>query len=244
MKKILCFIILFLICSQNTFAEGIKVAVASNFAVTIKKIVKVYEESSGNKVSIILGSTGKLYAQIKHGAPFDIFLAADTLRPQLLEKENIAVDESRFTYAMGQLVLWYPGKSLDPFSIDELRKLNFDKLSIANPKLAPYGRAAKQVLDHIGIFDKIKYRTVRGENIGQAYQYIESGNAQMGFVSLAHVIDRQNTNSYWKVPSEYYSPIKQQAVLLNSKNETIEFYDFLKSETSKKIIQKFGYKTQ
>lgn len=238
--KLFYIVFILIFSAKQISAQEIKVAVASNFSRAMKNIVSEYEKRSSYKVTIILGSTGKHYAQISNGAPYDIFLAADSLRPKLLEDNNFTVQNTRFTYAIGQLVLLSNKYDLENFQLNDFDKLSFNKLALANPKLAPYGCAAYDVLKHLNLVNAIRKKIVQGENVNQAYQFIISGNADIGFVSLSHVINTKRKN-YFIIPSELYSPIKQQAVLLNKNIASIDFYNFLKSEKVKKIINEFGY---
>lgn len=226
--------------SQSVIADNVNVAVASNFAISVKEIAKDFERSSGHKTTISFGSTGKLYAQILHNAPYDVFLSADQQRPQLLVKGQGATQ--RFTYAMGKLVLW---------SNDETREVNetalkrgdFRKLSLANPKTAPYGQAALDVLRNLGLTENLESRLVFGENIAQAYQFVATGNAQLGLVALAQILFN-DSGKYWEIPESLYEPIRQDAVLLQrgrGKPAATAFLDYLKSDAAKAIILKYGY---
>ena len=213
---------------------------ASNFSETIKKLSKSFEEKSGTKVNLIFGSTGKLYAQIRNGAPYDIFLAADKQRPQLLEKEEIVVPENSFTYARGSLVLWSP-------RVNNVKELllskNFKYLAMANPKLAPYGRAAKEVLQSFDLWDRLQGKIAYGENIVQTFHFIQSGNADLGFVAESQIKSSiyKMIGSFWKVPLTRYAPIEQQAVLLKNNNEARSFFEYLQSVEARKIITEYGY---
>ncbi|TCV86732.1 molybdate ABC transporter substrate-binding protein [Sulfurirhabdus autotrophica] len=228
-------------------AGEVNVAVAANFATTLEKLTKIFEAESGHKVLISSGSTGKLYAQIKLGAPFDVMLAADSERPQRMEAENLAVAGSRFTYATGRLVLW----SVQPDKVDKegrvLSQDTYRHLAIGNPKTAPYGTAARQVLEKMGLWEKIQPRLVQGEDIGQAFQFVVTGNAELGFVSLAQVKSAESKypGSYWLVPDTFYQPITQQAVLLDrgrNNDAAIAFLGFLKGKPAQAVIESFGYK--
>ncbi len=228
-------------------AEEVQIAVASNFSAPARKICDVFERKTGHKVIISYGSTGKLYAQIKNGAPFEIFLSADVETPEKLIEEKLSASHTPYRYATGRLVLW----SSSPGYIDSkgiiLQKGNFEHLAIANPKLAPYGRAAVEVLRKLGLIEKIKPGLVQGENITQAYQFISSGNAQLGFLALSQLIDNSGEirrGSYWIVPANLYSPLHQAGILLKAgenNRAAIDFFQFLKSPGAKKIIQKSGY---
>ncbi len=226
-----------------TLADEIYIAVASNFAGAMKTLVNEFEGSTEHRVILIPGSTGKHYAQIVNGAPFDLFFAADKKRPELLEVQGLVEPNSRFTYAIGKLVLWSP---LDDY-IDADGSVvdggDYHYLAIANPKLAPYGRAAKEVIESRGLWAALQSKLVRGENIAQAHQFVASGNASLGFVALSQIVKSSKVikGSYWKVPEELYSPIEQQAVLLKNSDVAREFLTYLKSDVAKAIIQGFGY---
>ena len=228
-------------------AGEVHVAVASNFINPLKAIAGSFERETGHRVVVIPGSTGKLYAQIKHGAPFDLLLSADDLRPRLLEGEGFAVPGSRFTYAIGKLTLW----SRNPRVIDGagkkiFRNVNFTHLAMANPKSAPYGRAAFETLKKLGVWNQLKGRVVQGENIGQTFQFIATGNAELGFVALSQVLDPKNKwpGSRWDVPSDLHDPIAQELVLLkhgDGNPAAIALINFIHSETARKIIKRYGY---
>ena len=202
-----------------------------------------FEKNSGHKVKLVFGSTGKHYAQIHNGAPFDIFFAADIKRPRLLEEEGIAIPGSRFTYAKGKLILWSPMPNYVDSEGEILRHGSFEHLAIANPNLAPYGRAAREVLQSRGLWDQMKHKSVRGENIGQAFQFVSSGNAELGFVAFSQVknIDEPIEGSYWEVPQSLYTPIEQQAVLLKDNEAGRSFISYIKSKPALKIIRNHGY---
>ena len=228
---------------MSAFAGQVRVAVASNFAETIRAIAERYEEQTGHSVLISTGSTGKHYAQIRHGAPFDVFLAADARRPALLEEEGIARPGSRYTYAIGKLVLWSPEAGMVDQHGRVLEQGGFRYLAIANPKLAPYGRAAQQLLESRGLWADMQGRLVRGENIGQTYQYVASGNAELGLVAYAQIRqpDLAATGSFWLVPQDLYDPIEQQAVLLKDKDIARDFLGYIRSDEGRTIIRSYGY---
>ncbi len=235
--------VLLISSSKLLMANEIQVATASNFYKPLKEIALRYEQVTGRKVTIISGSTGKLYAQIIHGAPFDIFFSADIKRAELLDKEGLAVTNSRFTYAIGQLILWSPEEDyIDPQG-NVLQHKDFRYLSIANPKLAPYGRAARESLEKMNLWKKLQGHIVRGENIGQTFQFVKTGNAQLGLVAYSQILHPGQAieGSYWRIPETYYSPIKQQAVLLKDNESAHHFYAFVNSKESRRIIQSFGY---
>jgi molybdate transport system substrate-binding protein len=229
----------------QTIADEIHIAVASNFTHTIKLLGTRFEASSGHKVTFSFGSTGKHYAQIKHGAPFHALFAADVKRPELLDKEGIALPGSRFTYAIGKVVLWSPKKDVVDAQGKVLQDGTFRHLAIASPKLAPYGRAARQVLVQRGIWEALQGRMVRGENIGQTFQFVKSGNAELGFIALSQIKHpaRAIEGSVWAVPQSLYSPIEQQAVLLRESDAARAFLTFVRSDESLEIMRGFGYAT-
>lgn len=226
-------------------ADEIRVSVASNFTEAIKSIAGRFEATTGHKVILISGSTGKQYAQIINGAPFDAFFAADTKRPKLLDEEGIALPGSRFTYAIGKVILWSPKAGFVENSIKVLEHGEFRHLAIANPKLAPYGKAAQEVLQAHGLWYAQRGRMVRGENIGQAFQFVKSGNAELGFVAYSQVKRPGHPieGSFWEVPQSLYSPIEQQAVLLKESDTARAFMLFVKSDEALDIIRGFGYGT-
>jgi len=226
-------------------ADELRIAVATNFSRTATVLAKQFEQQTGHTVRLAFGSTGKHYAQIIHGAPFDIFLAADERRPALLEKAGIAVPGSRFTYAQGRLVLWSPDENLIDKNAAVLSTGQFRKLAIANPKLAPYGLAAREVLQARGLWEKLRLRLVRGENIGQTFQFVRSGNAQLGFVAAAQIFSTDNNpdSSWWEPPQSLYTPIIQQAVLIKNTPATRAFVMFIKSKAVRALIQARGYHT-
>ena len=197
-------------------ADEIQAAVATNFHNPFRAVVKQFEKKTGHKVIIISGSTGKLYAQIVHGAPFDIFLAADDLRPRLLIQEGRAVSGPQYSYAFGKITLWSPTLNLISGSVEStLRKKKFSHIAIANPATAPYGKAALQPLKKLGQWDLLKPFMVQGENIGQTFHFVFSENAELGFVALSQVLDPKNNQKGKRIdiPSEYYDPIKQDIVI-------------------------------
>ena len=226
-------------------ADEVRVAVASNFTGAAKTISKHFEANTGHKVILAYGSTGKHYAQIINGAPFDVFLAADVDRPELLEKEGSAVPGSRFTYAVGKLVLWSPKRRYVQPGGRVLKRLNFRFLAIANPRLAPYGVAAREVLQARGLWEVLTDRLVRGENISQTFQFVKSGNAELGFIAYSQVKrpGLSPKGSIWIVPQALYQPIKQQAILLKDSKVARSFLSFMQSEEALQIIHDYGYDT-
>jgi molybdate transport system substrate-binding protein len=226
-------------------AESINVAVASNFRPAMLSLQQTFESASKHHINLIFGSTGKQYAQIKQGAPFDVFLAADTERPRLIEADGLAVNGNRFTYAIGQLVLWSAEDQFVDHDGKVLHQNDYQHLSIANPRLAPYGLAAQQTLQALGVWETVEKKLVYGENVSQAYQFIASGNARLGFVALSQVLATQEpaNGSHWVVPKSLYEPIAQQGVLLSDNEASRSFFSFLHSEQAIKIIQQHGYET-
>jgi len=232
-----------LLFSSELSANEIHVATASNFTETIKLIAQQFEKKTGHKVIIISGSTGKHYAQIKNGAPFDAFFAADSRRPELLDKEGAAIPGTRFTYAIGKVILWSPIEDYVDSKGQVLKKNNFRYLAVANPKLAPYGKAAQEILQDMELWSILRSRMVRGENIGQTFQFVKSSNAKLGFIAFSQV-KRPNQaieGSFWEVPQSLYTPIKQQAVLLKENDTARAFLSFIKEDESLRIIRSFGY---
>lgn len=233
--------------SATLHAEQVTVAVASNFTGAMKEIAAAFERESGHEVRLAFGSSGKFYAQIQHGAPFQVFFSADAAKPEALEKAGQAVPGSRFTYAVGGLVLWSAdsGRVQGPGT---LKAGNFNKLALANPKLAPYGAAAVQVLDRLGLAQATRPHWVQGENIAQTYHFVASGNAQLGFVALSQVTrdGEIREGSGWIVPAKLHRPIRQDAVLLQrgANNEAAQsLLRFVRGDKAAQIIRSFGYRT-
>jgi molybdate transport system substrate-binding protein len=199
-------------------AEELHVAVAANFSAPLQKLAPLFAQASGDQLIISAGSSGQLYTQIKQGAPFDVFLSADTDKPQLLEKDGLAVPDSQFTYAVGALVLWSPKPGLVDRDGKVLQTKKYHLIGVANPQTAPYGTAAQQVLTKLGLWDKLNqdHRIVTGENITQTWQYAASGNAELAFVALSQVLsaDGSISGSSWMVPQSMYEPIDQAGVII------------------------------
>jgi molybdate transport system substrate-binding protein len=234
-----------LLAALPAHAEDIFVAAAANFTAPMKLIAAEFEKDSGHTVVASFGSTGKFYAQIKNGAPFEVLLAADDETPAKLVKESMAVTGSQFTYAVGKLVLW----SAKPGLVDDaggvLKKGDFKHLSLADPKLAPYGAAGVETLKALGVYETAQPKIVTAETITQAYQFISSGNAELGFVALSQVLkDGRTEGSSWLVPGNLYTPIRQDAVVLppgKGKAAVDALMKFLKGDKAKAIIKSFGY---
>ena len=234
------------LAAASVDANELRVAVAANFAAPMQRIAVDFERDSGHKAVLSFGGTGKFYAQIKNGAPFDVFLSADDTTPAKLEAEGAAVSGTRFTYAIGRLVLW----SAKPGLVDEqgaiLRKGEFRHVAIANPKLAPYGVAAVETLTALKLLDPIQPKFVQAENIAQAYQFVASANAELGFVALAQVMHdgKLGAGSGWIVPAKLHQPIRQDAVILAKGRENpaaAALMNYLKSEKMRVVIKSFGY---
>jgi molybdate transport system substrate-binding protein len=227
-------------------AEQLSIAVASNFTAPMREIALEFEKATGHQLRISYGSSGKFFAQISHGAPFQVFLSADQAKPAALCDAGLAVPASRFSYAIGALALWSPESN----AVDEqgaiLRTGNFNKLAIANPLLAPYGRAAVEVLKRLKLDEVTREKWVTGENIAQTYQYVSTGNAEIGFVAVSQVIENGSlkSGSAWLLPSDLYTPIKQDAVLLTSAKDNQvakAFITYLKGSEAQEIIRAYGY---
>ena len=235
-----------LLVSANADAGEVQVAVAANFTAPMQRIATEFEKDSGHKAALMSGATGKFYAQISHGAPFEVFLSADDETPARLEKDGLAVAGSRFTYATGRLVLWSPREGYVDDKGEVLKKGDFRHLAIANPRTAPYGAAALQVLGKLGLQPALTPRFVQGENIAQTHSFVVSGNAELGFVALAQVYKdgRLGAGSAWIVPASLHAPIRQDAVLLMkgaSNPAAAALLKYLKGDKARAIIQSFGY---
>jgi molybdate transport system substrate-binding protein len=229
-----------------TIAGEVSVAVASNFTAPMKIIAQAFERDTGHKAILSFGATGQFYAQIKNGAPFAVLLAADDETPARLEREGVAVAGTRFTYATGKIVLWSKKADLIDDKGEILKAGKFDRLALANPKLAPYGAAAMQILEKMNLTKQLGPKLVEASNIGQTFQFVSSGNAALGFVALSQVFEngKLKEGSGWVVPSNLYSPIKQDAVLLTSGKANVAaqaLLQYLRSDKAKAIIVSFGY---
>lgn len=229
----------------NLASGPVRIAVASNFAGPAAELARAFEKQHpGAKVELSAGASGKLYAQIVNGAPFDVFLSADVERPQKLEAEGHAVRGSRGHYAMGRLVLVGPAMKASVDGPSVLEKGDFEHLSIANPETAPYGVAAQQVLTKLGLWKTLEPRLVRGENLTQAHQFVASGGAELGFVALSLVLTDKSPR--WEVPPALHEPIQQDAVLLTRAKHPLadDFMAFLESAAAKTLIRASGYGTE
>ncbi len=237
-------ILLTLLCVSGPItAAEIRVAVASNFSQAFKDISQLFLNKTGHRVIPIFGSSGKHYAQILNGAPFDAFFSADSKRAKLLAEKSIALRDSRFTYAIGKLVLWSPLPGIVDKDGHVLTQGKFRFLAMANPKLAPYGYAAQQVINARAARDRLQGRLVRGENIGQTFQFVKSGNAELGFVAASQIKRPGSVvaGSYWQPPQSLYNPIEQQAVLLTDNKTAHEFTQFVQSPEARQIMLGYGY---
>jgi molybdate transport system substrate-binding protein len=225
-------------------AEDLLVAVAANFAKPMEQLSVDFAQRSGHSIKVSTGSSGNFVKQIENGAPFAVFLSADEERPAKLEQDGNAVAGTRYTYAIGRLVLWSRKPGL--IGSDPAQALNGEDvrhIAIANPDVAPYGRAAMQTLQALGLWDKMQLKLVRGEDVAQTYQWVVTGNAELGFVALSQVA-KDESGSRWLVPTDLYQPIRQQAVLLKmgQNNPAAQaFLSYLRSEPARSIITGFGY---
>eukprot|EP01037_Dinobryon_pediforme_P002071 gene2071-2108_t len=223
-------------------AAQTSVAVAANFAEPAKEIAAAFKARTGNEAILSFGASGQFYAQIRQDAPFQILLSADEDRPRQLIQDRLALEPSRFTYAIGKLVLWSRSDALVRDG-DTLKSGRFDKVSIANPAAAPYGAAAIEAMKALGVYDALQPKIVQGNSIAQAFQFIETGNAELGFVALSQLAGN-SAGSRWLVPQSLYSPIRQDAVLLK-KGEGNEaaaaFLTFLKGPEARAVIERYGY---
>lgn len=228
------------------YADTFSVAVAANFTAPMQKIATAFEADTGHKAELSFGATGKFYAQITHGAPFQVLLSADDTTPARLEREGKAVAHSRFTYAIGTLVLWSAQPGTVDAKGDVLKSGDFKHLAIANPKLAPYGAAALQVMEKLGVATALQPRLVQGENIAQTFQFVSTGNAQLGFVALSQVMadGKIRSGSAWQVPASLHEPIRQDAVLLMPGKDSAAasaLLTYLRGSKARAIIQSYGY---
>ena len=232
--------------STAALAGDVQVAVAANFTAPMKQIAADFEKDTGHKAVLTFGATGKFYAQITNGAPFEVFLAADDETPAKLEKEGVAVNGSRWTYATGRLVLWSAQPGLVDAQGEVLKKGGFKKIAIAAPKLAPYGAAAVEVISKQGLQAALEPKLVQGESIGQAFSFVSTGNADLGFVALSQVYEggKIKSGSAWIVPANLHSPLRQDAVLLvKAKDSKVaaQLMAYLKTDKAKAVIRSFGY---
>jgi molybdate transport system substrate-binding protein len=235
-----------LLVGQTTWAASTLVAVAANFSKPMTEIAAEFKKDTGHSAKLSFGSTGKFVSQLEHGGPFEVLLSADEKAPQRLVESGLAVANSQFTYAIGRLVLW----SAKPGYVDDQGKIltagGFKHIALADPKLAPYGVAAVEVLKKQGLFEKLQPLFVQGENIAQTFQFVSTGNAPLGFIALSQVIENGKIakGSGWIIPRDYYAPIRQDAVLMKKGAENPAapaLLDYLKSAPALAIIEKYGY---
>jgi molybdate transport system substrate-binding protein len=240
--RVLCAMFLLTACRSED--RTVHIAVAANFTEPAKEIARLYEEKTSRATALSFGSTGQLLTQITQEAPFEIFLAADQESPKKTVADGLGIPDSVFTYAIGKLVLF--STTLDLTNGETiLRDRNFDKIAIANPTTAPYGAAAVEAMKGLGVYDQLNGKIVQGNNIAQTFQFVETSNAQLGFVALSQVVGR-DAKSLWRVPEDTYAPVRQDAVLLKQgadKESARAFMTFLKSPEAGAVIRKFGYST-
>jgi molybdate transport system substrate-binding protein len=235
-----------LLTLNSAWADEVQVAVAANFTAPIQAIAKDFEKDTGHKLVASFGATGQFYAQIKNGAPFEVFLSADDTTPEKLENEGETVKGSRFTYAIGTLALWSPKAGYVDDKGEVLKKNDYKHLSIANPKAAPYGLAATQVLAKLNLTEATKGKLVEGQNITQAFQFVSTGNAELGFVALSQIYKdgKVSNGSAWIVPANLHDPIKQDAVILNKGKDNAAakaLVDYLKGPKAAEVVKSYGY---
>lgn len=230
----------------SAHAADVSVAAAANFTAPMQRIAAAFEQDTGHKAILAFGSTGKFYAQIKNGAPFQILLSADDETPARLESEGLGVAGTRFTYAIGQLALWSRQPGLVDDQGEVLRNGKFERIALADPKLAPYGAAAIEVLKGLGLMSFLAPKFVQGENIAQTYQFVATGNAELGFVALSQVFadGRLTRGSAWRVPASLHAPIRQDAVVLSTGKDNAAasaLMAYLRTDKARAIIRSFGY---
>lgn len=246
MKGLRLMLCALLLSATPVHAGEVRAAVAANFTAPMQALVALFEQTSGHKVTPSFGATGALYAQIRHGAPFDLFLAADTATPERLVREGLAGADSCFVYARGTLVLWSSQPGYVDGAGEVLRHGRFGRLAIGDPKLAIYGRAAQETLEGMGLWARLQSRLVKGNSITQTWQFAASGNAELGFIALSQITQggKVREGSWWIVPAHYYNPIEQSAVLLSSAADAEAaqaFLDFLKGPQAAGVIRSYGY---
>ena len=240
--------LMMLLAHQSGMADEVNVAVAANFTAPMKLIAADFEKQTGHQLVMSFGSTGKFYSQITNGAPFDVFLAADEETPAKLDSAGATAKGTRFTYATGKLVLWSALPGVVDVQGAVLEKGDFEKIAIAAPKVAPYGEAAMQTLTQLGLMSRLKSKLVVGESIGQAYSFVATGNARLGFVAMSQVYEggKLKSGSAWIVPAKLHEPLHQDAVLLTKgKNNkaAVALLAFLKTDKAKTVIRYFGYES-
>jgi molybdate transport system substrate-binding protein len=228
--------------ANQTQAAELRVAVAANFAPALETLGAEFAAQTGHTLQVARGSTGKLYAQIVNGAPFDVFFAADSALPLRLEADGRAIAGAGFVYAVGALVLWSPGDLQLDDAPRVLRSGNYRFVSLANPRHAPYGVAAQQTLQALGLWDTLQPRLVRGENVGQALQFVRSGNAELGFVAAAQLAAMDDPGgSVWVVPQALYAPVQQRVALLTDTPAARELLQFMRGQLAQALLRSYGY---
>lgn len=246
MRKSFILTLLFVAYATSLRAEEAMVAVAANFSAPMQQIAALFQKETGHQIKLSFGASGGIYAQIKNGAPFDLFLSADQLTPQKLEAEGLGVPNSRFTYATGQLVLWSKQEGLVDAKGHVLQNKSIQRIALANPKLAPYGAAAMETMTNLGLLKELQSKLVQGDNIAQTYQFVSTQNAQIGFVALSQVFanGKITSGSAWIVPGNLHQPIQQDVILLRKGQDNkaaTALLLYLKGEQAKKILKSFGY---
>ena len=246
MRKSFILTLLFVAYATSLRAEEAMVAVAANFSAPMQQIAALFQKETGHRIKLSFGASGGIYAQIKNGAPFDLFLSADQLTPQKLEAEGLGVPNSRFTYATGQLVLWSKQEGLVDAKGHVLQNKSIQRIALANPKLAPYGAAAMETMTNLGLLKELQSKLVQGDNIAQTYQFVSTQNAQIGFVALSQVFanGKITSGSAWIVPGNLHQPIQQDVILLRKGQDNkaaTALLLYLKGEQAKKIMKSFGY---
>lgn len=246
MRKSFILTLLFVAYATSLRAEEAMVAVAANFSAPMQQISALFQKETGHQIKLSFGASGGIYAQIKNGAPFDLFLSADQLTPQKLEAEGLGVPNSRFTYATGQLVLWSKQEGLVDAKGHVLQNKSIQRIALANPKLAPYGAAAIETMTNLGLLKELQSKLVQGDNIAQTYQFVSTQNAQIGFVALSQVFanGKITSGSAWIVPGNLHQPIQQDVILLRKGQDNkaaTALLLYLKGEQAKKIMKSFGY---
>lgn len=245
-SKSILLALLSLMLTAPVLAADLHLAVAANFTAPMEQLKPLFEKASGHKLIISYGTVGKFYAQIKQGAPFELLISADDETPIRLEKDGLALPETRFTYAIGKLMLWSAKPGLVDARGEVLKQADFKRLAIASPKLAVYGAAGVEVLKKLGVYEQLQAKFVFGENITQTYQFIATANADLGFVALSQIYKNGSyaAGSHWQVPSNLYPQIRQDAVLLAKGRDNPAgkaLLAFLKTQETKKIIRSYGY---
>ena len=246
MKRALAGLISALCFASGAYAAEVSIAVAANFSAPMQKIAAAFERDSGHQAVLSFGGTGKFYAQISHGAPFQMLLAADQATPERLDREGMTVSGTRFTYAIGKLALWSRQPDLIDANAEVLRSGKFSRIALADPRLAPYGAAAIETLNHLDLRKALQAKFVQGENIAHTYQFVATGNAPLGFVALSQIYEdgKISEGSAWIVPVELYSPLLQDAVILKAGADNpaaLALAEYLRGEKARSIMQSYGY---